>query len=257
MKRPEGSLSSRSLARLVVELDRMPPTLAFLRGAILSLADQDEGLLGCGEINTTVFDADMRQWQRSAGRDADVTSLNNEFAAWAAASPKGKWVSPIWYVQGLLCGVAAYDPDLSAPPQPTMPAALGLELLDVDVPAEWTTKLRGSAVELKHRKATVWISEVTDAERKHRPDPASPNWSASRYPPHLRVEWDDAFSFVGGSGLRQSLRHVESGLEVVRLYWLEVASVWVEVMITAKPKLGFDLQPFEAIVASLRPKVST
>ncbi len=88
-------------------LESLPPELVCLREVIQEAASQDQDLLGCGEGDMTTFE---RIWN-ARSEDANPEAHADLLQGWSDRFEQAAWLSPAYWVVGLLRGVSMFGSD--------------------------------------------------------------------------------------------------------------------------------------------------
>jgi hypothetical protein len=252
-----GQLTRSQKVRLSVALEGLPQEIAYLRKAIMAIAEQDRGLFGSGEADVTPLLEVLRQRGEPetlasvAAGDADILhgwleSLADHDAAWAG---------PIASAEGFLRGCAFAEP-AELEPRPTAPLALGLQRVTIEIPPDMKVAKRyAGGLELRNREVRIIIGQVTADKHQYKLQVLRSRPMASMQDaPHLREEIDFSFHIAGVSGAKVVCRHIESGLVVMADYTLTLLDVGLEVGVFSRSKLGVDLSKYEHLLGTIRLK---
>ena len=100
-----GGLRIKDKARLACALESLPDDLKYLRGPILAIADEDQGLLGCGEADTTLLAGALQQ-QAASHPSGFAAAQAEELEEWLKGilNTDEAWATPVWFVLGFLAG---------------------------------------------------------------------------------------------------------------------------------------------------------
>jgi hypothetical protein len=101
----DGGLKTKEKARLACALESLPDDLKYLRGPILAIADEDQGLLGCGEADTTLLAGALQQ-QTASHPSGFAAAQAEELEEWLKGilNTDEAWATPVWFVLGFLAG---------------------------------------------------------------------------------------------------------------------------------------------------------
>lgn len=100
-----GGMRAKDKKHLAKELESLPENLKYLRDPILAVADEDQDMLGCGEIDTTLLDEALQQ-QEALHPDGGITAQTEELKEWLhdLSTPNEAWAAPVWFALGLMMG---------------------------------------------------------------------------------------------------------------------------------------------------------
>lgn len=100
-----GGLKTKEKAHLASALKSLPNDLMYLRDPILAIADEDQDLLGCGEVDTKLLAESIEQ-QADLQPSGFATNQSKKLEKWLKSntSKKDTWVGPIWFVMAFLRG---------------------------------------------------------------------------------------------------------------------------------------------------------
>jgi hypothetical protein len=250
-------LGKKDLARLKEALAALPEELKFLEGGILDVAKQDEDLIGSGEGEMTVLDEAMRGQIASRPLGDFASKTGNALSEWLEEQddPKGVWAGPIWGVQGYLLGMVLFGAE-EIPEPPKLPKLKpGFRKIEVDIPQGMKSKSDAGALELRSGEVQIFVMEMPEEMYRMKVDAYSRPLPANfPSPPHLKDEREMNFRLGNVSGIKATHRHMQSGLPVMREYILKMGDVKVHVMMIATSQRGVDLDAYESIIASIRPR---
>jgi len=100
-----GGLRSKEKACLASALKSLPEELKYLRDPILTIADEDQDLLGCGEVDTTLLaEAIEKQAVSHPSGFAAIQAKGLEEWLNKNSSKNDKWAGPVWFVMAFLMG---------------------------------------------------------------------------------------------------------------------------------------------------------
>jgi len=105
----QGGLKAKEKARLASALKSLPKELKYLRDPILAIADEDQDLLGCGGVDTTLL-AEAIEHQADLQPRGFATKHSKELEKWLKSntSKNDKWAEPVWFVMAFLIGYDVY-----------------------------------------------------------------------------------------------------------------------------------------------------
>jgi hypothetical protein len=105
----QGGIKAKEKARLASTLKSLPRDLKYLRDPILAIADEDQDLLGCGEVDTTLL-AEALEKQAASQPKGFATKHSRELKKWLKnnTSKNDTWARPVWFVMAFLVGYDAY-----------------------------------------------------------------------------------------------------------------------------------------------------
>lgn len=100
-----GAMRAKDKARLAKVLESLPDNVKYLRDPILAIAEEDQDMLGSGEVNTTSLVQSIEQ--QAASQPSGFASAHaEELEEWSrgVATPEATWAGPLWFVQAFLMG---------------------------------------------------------------------------------------------------------------------------------------------------------
>ncbi|HEX4796352.1 MAG TPA: hypothetical protein VH370_21365 [Humisphaera sp.] len=216
---------------------------------------QDQDLLGCGEADPTLLEEALRKQADANSGALPPQTVADLLAQWtkSLARQNSPWAAPIWFVEGFLRGCEFMGLE-EEPPAPRPKPVLGLHHVSLDVPKEMKTKLYNGGIELKNREAQIIVCEWDDGSYRVRLEQLQmPRLEAPA--PHLREEIEPHFTIGGGTScVKYVLRNLNSGKTAMCTYFLEVASAKIEVSIFARKSDGADIEKYEYLIGTIRPK---
>jgi hypothetical protein len=268
-------LSAADKRHLAAALDKLPTELSYLRPGILSLAEQDQSLLGCGGGDPSAIDECLRH--RTTDADFDIKSDAKKLTSWLKRSGDrdADWAAPLGFAVGYLHGYdewALAEGNAPAPPvgrhisglqKTTLPVPRGFKLKEY---AGIATDNCGGAVELNNREVKIIIIEMDDEGwriqneafqryeefRRASEQSIQPTPPILRCPPHLGDEPPTKVVLGTATGTVSKTIHKETGRTVTATYWLELPCARLEIGIVARKATGADLRNCEPILASIR-----
>ncbi len=100
-----GGLKAKEKAHLASALKSLPNDLMYLRDPILAIADEDQDLLGCGEVDTKLLAESIEQ-QADLQPSGFATDQSKKLEKWLKSntSKKDTWAGPVWFVMAFLMG---------------------------------------------------------------------------------------------------------------------------------------------------------
>ena len=103
-------MRAKDKKRLAKELESLPENLKYLRDPILAVADEDQDMLGCGEIDTTLLDEALQQ-QADMHKSNCVAAQAEELKKWLhdLSVPNEAWAAPVWFALGLMIGYDIFN----------------------------------------------------------------------------------------------------------------------------------------------------
>ncbi len=249
------ALGRADKAKLKTALESMPAAIDWLRDPILDIAKQDQDLLSCGEADPTKLMRSLRQHAEDAP-DVFVDAAD-ALREWmnAQGDVNAAWAGPIWFVEGFVRGCDMFGADAEALAEPPPAPPLGLRTIELDLPTTMKHKFYTGGVELTDRNVQMFVIELDagtyEVRRRGFEWPRPPGWPTA---PHLREECDPAIRLGEARGVKITARHTASGLVGMAMYQLKLGSDHIEASIFAKKKTGCAIEPYEAILATLRRK---
>lgn len=95
----------REKSRLANALESLPEELLYLRDPILAIADEDQDMLGSGEVDTTLLAQAIEQ-QAASQPNGFASAHAEELEEWlrGVARPNAIWAGPVVFVQAFLTG---------------------------------------------------------------------------------------------------------------------------------------------------------
>jgi hypothetical protein len=104
-----GGLKAREKARLASALKSLPEDLKYLRAPILAIADEDQDLLGCGEVDTSLLSEAIEK-QAVSQPSGFATNHSKKLEKWLKSntSKNDTWAGPVWFVMAFLMGYDMY-----------------------------------------------------------------------------------------------------------------------------------------------------
>lgn len=105
----KGGLKAKEKARLASALKSLPQELKYLRDPILAIADENQDLLGCGEVDTTLLTKAIEHQVISQPKGF-AAKHSKELKKWLKSntSRNDKWAGPVWFVMAFLMGYDMY-----------------------------------------------------------------------------------------------------------------------------------------------------
>ncbi len=100
-----GGLNVKEKTRLTNALKSFPEDLRYLQEPILAIADEDQDLLGCGEVDTTLLVKAIEQ-QAVSQHSGFATKQSKKLEKWLKTntSKKDTWAGPAWFAMAFLMG---------------------------------------------------------------------------------------------------------------------------------------------------------
>lgn len=100
-----GGMRTKEKARLASELKSLPEELKYLCDPILAIADEDQDMLGCGEVDTKLL-ADALEQQAVSQPSGFAAAQAEELEGWLKEILTGDeaWAAPVWFVLAFLKG---------------------------------------------------------------------------------------------------------------------------------------------------------
>ena len=101
-------MPAKEKRRLAKALEALPEELMYLRDPILAMADEDQEMLGCGDVDTGLL---AEAFQRQAVSHPGSAAVRaEELKQWLLgfSNPEAAWARPIWFAQGFLMGYHVY-----------------------------------------------------------------------------------------------------------------------------------------------------
>lgn len=253
-------LSLSRTKKLTEALNTLPVEIQYLRVPILSIAQQDQDLLGCGECDWSVFEAAWKQ--RAAGLDnSDASDLaiahNQALQDWAAnaGDQSSVWLGPVWFLIGLSFGPAFSQ---VPPTNPVVIPDLNAKLL-VDIPPNLDFQDIGDGISLRDNVVSILAFPVSEADfdslKNDMVSRASMS-SAECVKESLLREGhshacDDAFRLQRVSGVRY-LEIVESSKKVFAArYFLSVPGGHAQVLLNSLTDDGLDIETYNSLIDSI------
>ena len=257
---PSG-LSSARMKKLTAAMQTLPAQLQYLKPSILSLATQDQDLLGCGESDCSVFDAAWKQESAGCepGADMDLAASHLEaLQEWAskAGDENSAWLGPVWFLTGSFqapafgdsCGKQATD-------EPDPPG-----IVAVDIPHNFSSRDIGNGWSITDDR--VWIILQSICQTDFQQMNAGLIARASESPLALIDEsliseghthhCDASFTQYGASGVRYRETVDSSGVTFAARYCLSVPGGNVQLLISSATDDGFDPAEYEPLIKSIR-----
>lgn len=107
-----GGLQKKERERLAKALKSLPEKLKYLRGPIIAIADEDQDLLGCGEIDTELLTEAIEQ-QAVLHPPGFAAIQAKELEEWLNnnSSKNDKWAGPIWFTTAFIRGYDMFAGD--------------------------------------------------------------------------------------------------------------------------------------------------
>jgi hypothetical protein len=107
--KPRHTIPAKDRAHLMKALASLPRALVYLREPILSLARQDQDLLGCGEADTTQLTMAIKI-ETTTRRSPFTVADAQELMRWLNArdDSAGAWTAPIQFAHAFLLGYDAF-----------------------------------------------------------------------------------------------------------------------------------------------------
>ena len=102
-------MRARDKARLVKALASLPESLEYLRDPILALADEDQDLLGTGEVDTAML-AEAIDRQAAVQPSGFAASQAEALEQWLTdhATRDAAWAPLVWFVAAFLTGYGMF-----------------------------------------------------------------------------------------------------------------------------------------------------
>jgi hypothetical protein len=109
-RRASNGLSRSDRAKLNAALKELPTELAYLRKAILTIAKQDQDLLGSGEADIDPIVRSLQKVAEAGAVEQTATAHADALHRWLTALPdsNGGWAAPLWFIEGSLRGCARF-----------------------------------------------------------------------------------------------------------------------------------------------------
>jgi hypothetical protein len=251
-----SSLGRKEKALLRAALQALPGSLAYLRRPILAIAEEDQDMLGSGEVDMAAIAKAVRQRSKELGEQYDGVEDSASLRKWLEQVPNSseRWCRPAWFVAGVLLAsghILSSPEELDELPKPEP----GLRRIEVPVPPGMKSKLYAGGIELRERAAEVFVMEMDEEAYRIgltgiRQGPVS-GWP--RNPDH-RDELNEDFVSGEVRGVRKMTLEKESGCVVMSVYLLRVGPEEVQVSIFSRGKRGVDLDRWERWIGTIRPK---
>ncbi len=108
-----GGLKPTDKARLIAVLNKLPLDLEYLRKPIMTIAKEDQDLLGSGEADTSPIERALRKAAGQSGIGSTAAAHAEVLRTWLEALPDrdGAWAGPVGFVEGFLRGRALFGDD--------------------------------------------------------------------------------------------------------------------------------------------------
>lgn len=257
----DRGLSSARKKKLTTALETLPAQLQYLRPAILSLACQNQDLLGCGEGDCSVFDAAWKQESVHCEPGADMDLAASHLMAlqeWAskAGDERSVWLGPVWFLAGYFQGPAFGDSsEIQTTSEPDAP-----DVVEVDIPLNLSSRDIGGGWSIADDRVWIILQSInrTDFESLK----VGLTERASKSPVELIAEslmteghthrCDASFSLGGVTGLRYLEIVDSSGVTFAARYCLSVPGGNVQLLINSATDDGFNPAQYQMLLKSIR-----
>jgi len=100
-----GGMRAKDKMRLTKALESLPGALQYLRKPIVAIAEEDQDMLGTGDVDTTLLAKALEQ-QNAAQPSGFTTAQAQELEQWlrGISSSEDVWAAPVWFVLAFLAG---------------------------------------------------------------------------------------------------------------------------------------------------------
>ena len=246
--------------KLTAALETLPAELRYLRTSILSIAKQNQDLLGCGGGDCSVFDDAWKQEAANCDPSEAVDKAASHAEAlqeWASkfGNETSVWLAPVWFLTGYFQGPAFGGVIESQDPVEFEPSTV----VAIDIPQGFYSNeiakgwsfgdeyvfmillaIRDTVLEQLKREMCERVSQ-SSAELDH---------ESTLREGHSRF-CDPSFRQGDAAGLRY-LECLEAGRASSARYFLSVPGGSVQLFMNSRSEEGFEWKRYEPLIESIR-----
>jgi hypothetical protein len=257
-----GPLKKADRQKLANALKKLPPQLAYLSKGILSVAGQDQDMLGTGGGDVTPLEKCVQRERKKRREDIDAAGDAAALQEWAERFQRvaaASWSGPIFFAVGYLYGYEMFAGDEEPPeiPKPVKEKP-GPQRTIVDIPAGLKVKQFVGGFEAKNREVQIFYIELDEqtyaimVEQDEHKQTKKEVEFRRKLNPGVESSIDKAFQIGNIQGSRVLV--TRNGRAIICEYLVKAGDAKIRITFLSRSDDGTDLQRYEPMLATIRPK---